>query len=158
MKLNEYIQIRRKELGLTQKDVADALNYTVQAISKYEKGLSSLSSSSLAPMAKVLKVDVDSLLRCESKKENDFAEVQTFSPTLFAKNFKYLRESKKLTQKEVANLLKIPYQSVFNWEKEKSVPKTPALIGIMELFDASAASLMFSSIKEEKRKEQYLRL
>ena len=154
MKLNEYIQFRRKELGLTQKDVADALNYTVQAISKYEKGLSPLSSSSLIPMAKVLKVDVDSLLRCETKKENDLAELKTFSSKLFAKNFKYLREVHNLTQKEVATLLKIPYQSVFNWEKEKSVPKTPALIGITELFDVSATSIMLTNIKEERHKAE----
>lgn len=38
--IGEYIKKRRIALGLTQKDIADELNISFQAVSKWETGVS----------------------------------------------------------------------------------------------------------------------
>ena len=40
LKIGQYIQSQRKTIGLTQKDLADKLNISFQAVSKWENGVS----------------------------------------------------------------------------------------------------------------------
>ena len=58
----QYLLNRRKNLGIMQKDVADNLGVTTQAIYKYEKGISYPDLSIIGLYAKLLKVDLDSFL------------------------------------------------------------------------------------------------
>lgn len=59
--MNLVIQERRKELGLTQEQVAEYLNVSIPAVSKWEKGLTSPDISLLPPLARLLKVDLNTL-------------------------------------------------------------------------------------------------
>ncbi len=40
LKIGRYIQARRKAAGLTQKELAERLNISFQAVSKWENGVS----------------------------------------------------------------------------------------------------------------------
>ena len=51
--LGTYCAERRKNLNLTQAQVAETLGYTVQAISKFENGHTEMSLSSLTMLAKL---------------------------------------------------------------------------------------------------------
>lgn len=62
MPMNLVIQERRKELGLTQEQVAEYLNVSPPAVSKWEKGSTSPDISLLAPLARLLKIDLNTLL------------------------------------------------------------------------------------------------
>lgn len=62
MPMNLVIQQKRKELGLTQEQVAKYLNVSIPAVSKWEKGSTSPDISLLAPLARLLKIDVNTLL------------------------------------------------------------------------------------------------
>lgn len=62
MPMNLVIQEKRKALGLTQEQVAKHLNVTIPAVSKWEKGTTSPDISLLAPLARLLKTDVNTLL------------------------------------------------------------------------------------------------
>ncbi len=71
--MNDYILIfsenlkrRRKELGLTQKELADVLGYTEKSISKWESAKAIAPSTILPQLARCLKCDIDSLFIKES--------------------------------------------------------------------------------------------
>lgn len=61
----------RKEKGLTQKQLADALNVTDKAVSKWERGLSFPDISMLEPISEVLGISIMELLAGERQKESD---------------------------------------------------------------------------------------
>jgi transcriptional regulator with XRE-family HTH domain len=56
--LGNKLKARRSNLGLTQTQVARAINVTFQQIQKYEKGTNGVSSSRLLQLANFLKVPV----------------------------------------------------------------------------------------------------
>ena len=56
--LGKQLRARRSTLGLTQTQVARAINVTFQQIQKYEKGTNGVSSSRLLQLANFLKVPV----------------------------------------------------------------------------------------------------
>ena len=56
--LGKQLRARRSSLGLTQTQVARAINVTFQQIQKYEKGTNGVSSSRLLQLANFLKVPV----------------------------------------------------------------------------------------------------
>lgn len=62
MKINEVIRKYRKEGNLTQEQVANYLGVTAPAVNKWENGISYPDITLLAPLARVLKIDVDTLL------------------------------------------------------------------------------------------------
>lgn len=61
MPMNKVIQERRKALGLTQEQVADYLGVSTPAVSKWEKGITSPDLGLLPPLARLLKVDLNTL-------------------------------------------------------------------------------------------------
>ena len=56
--LGNKLKLRRLALGLTQTEVAKAINVTFQQIQKYEKGTNGVSSVRLLQLANYLKVQV----------------------------------------------------------------------------------------------------
>lgn len=61
MPMNTIIQEKRKEQGLTQEQVAEYLNVSIPAVSKWEKGLTSPDIALLPPLARLLKIDLNTL-------------------------------------------------------------------------------------------------
>lgn len=62
MKINELIRMYRKERHLTQEQVANYLGVTAPAVNKWENGISYPDITLLAPLARILKTDIDTLL------------------------------------------------------------------------------------------------
>lgn len=62
MSLHQIIYQKRKELGLTQDDIATYLNVSTAAVSKWENGLTTPDISLLSPLARLLKTDLNTLL------------------------------------------------------------------------------------------------
>ncbi len=60
-------------------------------------------------------------------------------------NIKSLREARKLTQEQVAEVLGISFQAVSSWERDEYKPDTDKLIRLAEMLDVSV-----SAIVEEK--------
>ncbi|MDO5409831.1 MAG: helix-turn-helix transcriptional regulator [Lachnospiraceae bacterium] len=61
MPMNTVIQERRRALGLTQEQVADHLGVSIPAVSKWEKGITSPDLGLLPSLARLLKVDLNTL-------------------------------------------------------------------------------------------------
>ena len=60
---SQFLYTRRKALGLTQQNIADRLNITNKAVSKWEAGECSPETSQLVALADVLECTMDELLR-----------------------------------------------------------------------------------------------
>ena len=56
--LGKKLRLRRTSLGLTQTQVAQAINVTFQQIQKYEKGTNGVSSARFLQLANFLKVEI----------------------------------------------------------------------------------------------------
>lgn len=68
MKIQEQIAFLRKQKGLTQEELAQALGVTNQAVSKWESGACCPDIQLLPELAKLFEVTVDELLGCASTK------------------------------------------------------------------------------------------
>lgn len=62
MKINQVIRAKRKEQGLTQEQVADYLGVSTPAVNKWERGNSYPDITILPALARLLKVDLNTLL------------------------------------------------------------------------------------------------
>lgn len=62
MPMNIVIQQKRKEIGLTQEQIAEFLGVSAPAVNKWEKGLTYPDISLLPALARLLKVDLNTLL------------------------------------------------------------------------------------------------
>ena len=62
MKINEIIRQRRKALGLTQEQIAQRLGVSAPAVNKWESGASYPDITLLPPLARLLKIDLNTLL------------------------------------------------------------------------------------------------
>ncbi|NLL80398.1 MAG: helix-turn-helix transcriptional regulator [Clostridiales bacterium] len=67
--MGETICSLRKEKGMTQKELAEKMNVTDKAVSKWERNLSCPDINSIPALAEVLDVSVDVLLNASAKKE-----------------------------------------------------------------------------------------
>ena len=81
-KIGEFIKDKRKEKGLTQKELADKLGITNQAISKWERGKNCPDISFLKDLCKILDININELLSGKelekvSKEESEDILVET---------------------------------------------------------------------------------
>ncbi len=84
-KTGEFISTTRKELGYSQKDLAEKLNITDKAVSKWETGRSAPDVSMLIPLAEVLGVSVTEILQGERISQE---EIHTASNEMLVKTLK----------------------------------------------------------------------
>ena len=69
--LGEMISFLRKEKGMTQNELAEKMNVTDKAVSKWERNLSCPDVNSIPTLAEVLGITVEELLNAQTKKENN---------------------------------------------------------------------------------------
>ena len=73
-KIANFIKKRRKELGMTQVELADKLFVTEKAVSRWETGRGTPDISLLIPISKMLGVSVSELLNGEESKSDRIVE------------------------------------------------------------------------------------
>ena len=61
-KIASFIVKKRKEAGFTQAEVAEKLNVSFQAVSKWESGTSEPSTANLLALAKLYGISLDELV------------------------------------------------------------------------------------------------
>ena len=70
-KIGKFISERRKSKKLTQEKLAEKLNISDRAISKWERGICLPDASIMIPLCKILDISVNELLSGEIMKEKD---------------------------------------------------------------------------------------
>ena len=74
-KIGKFIQEQRKKNNLTQAELAEKLNITDRAISKWENAKSMPDSSIMLELCKELKITVNELLNGETIDKNNYNEI-----------------------------------------------------------------------------------
>ena len=65
--IGEVISSLRKEKGMTQSDLAEKMNVTDKAVSKWERNLSCPDVNSIPKLAEILGTTVEELLNAQGK-------------------------------------------------------------------------------------------
>ena len=68
--MGEIICNRRKELGLTQRELAEKLNVTDKAVSKWERDLSCPDINTIPRVAEELNISLEELMNAKPRAEN----------------------------------------------------------------------------------------
>ena len=69
--IGEVISSLRKEKGMTQNDLAEKMNVTDKAVSKWERNLSCPDINSIPKLAEILGTSVEDLLNAQVKKQTN---------------------------------------------------------------------------------------
>lgn len=81
--LGEMIASLRKDQGLTQAALAEKMNVTDKAVSKWERDLSCPDINSLPKLAEVLQVSVDELMQVKACSQEESVNVKEIISTVF---------------------------------------------------------------------------
>ena len=92
-KTGQLIAQLRKDKGLTQKQLAEALNVTDKAVSKWERGLSFPDISMLEPIAEILDVSIMEILAGARQDKNETMTLEDAS--------KMIKESVELGDEQI---------------------------------------------------------
>ena len=95
-KIAEYIIKKRKEKGLTQKDVATKLHVSVSAVSKWERGLSYPDITLLEPLSLILDTSMVELLKGEDL-DDDLSKYEAHDLIKELVSINRMKEYKKKT-------------------------------------------------------------
>ncbi len=90
-KISNFIKLKRKELGITQDELAERLFVTEKAISRWETGRGTPDISLLLPLAKELNIDVSELLNGEENKKikNDVEQLIEYNEITKANKYNF---------------------------------------------------------------------
>lgn len=129
------LQLRaiRKLRGFNQRQLAEELGVTQATLSGWETGKYEPDITSLKKISVILSVSLDSLILDENIDSKIY-------PALT--NLKAIRESKGLTQKEVADDLEIGTSTLSQYETGKREPDNSTLVKIADYFNCSVDYLL----------------
>jgi len=143
IEFGNFISKRRKEIGLSQKDVADFLGVSIPSVSKWESGERVPDLALIGLLARLLKVDIDSLVNGESTLNNNIDIENEFNISEFSKYFTYLRKVNNYSLVSLAEQLDTRYQTISKWENEESVPNIFMLKKCSEIFNVSLSEIYY---------------
>ncbi len=156
--IGKYLLEMRTKQGYSQGELASFFNVTPQAISKWERGVGLPDVSLLLAIANFYHVTLDNLLLLDDN--NNFVGEYHLEPSLNGKCIRILRKSKHLSQKDLASILHITFQSVSKWERGETIPEMDTLIQICHYFEISLDDFFHNTPLQEyqsKRKKNLLR-
>ena len=152
-KIGQFIKQRRKELNLSQIDLANFLSVTVPTISKWENDERIPDIAIFSSLSKILKVDLESLLKGEATLNNLYDVENNFNINDFSKHFSYLRKFNNFTLQSLANGLDVSYQTISKRENGESAPNIYVLANCARIFKVSLAELYYGKKFEEVKIE-----
>ena len=97
-KIGKFISELRKEKNLTQSDLAEQLDVSINAVSKWERGLSMMDISLLKPLSEILGISVSELLNGQ---RIDKVDDKIINDTITASTNIYVKKEKKKFIKKV---------------------------------------------------------
>ena len=97
VKIGKFIAERRKSVGLTQAQLAEKLNITDRAVSKWENGRSMPDSSIMLDLCALLKIKVNDLLSGEIVEMENYNEISE-------KNLLEMAKQKEQAHRQLLNL------------------------------------------------------
>jgi len=147
--LGAYLALRRKQLSLSQSDVANSLGYTSQAISKFEAGDSSLTIMVLPNLANLCKLSLDDLLLMNPHPAS-FSDVNPpFDGNRITTNIIRLRLSHHLSQSQEAEVLDVAKRTIIHYEKGESLPSLDAVERLITFYQITPHAFFYEDLHKE---------
>lgn len=140
--LGNFILNRRKELGLSLKDIADSLNVSASTIYKWEKNERIPDLYMIGDLCKILKISIEGLVDGKFIQDNKY-ENERFNIDVFSKNFSIIRKLKGYSLVSLAKELEISYQTISKWERAESLPNIYVLKNCAQLFGITLTELYY---------------
>lgn len=119
--IGQFIRQKRKEKGLTQKELASKLNITDRAISKWERGICCPDISLLKELSSILDITINELL---SGHEIEILKKEETDNTLLNSVQNYTKLEKKKTIKAIIILILLTLLSLIIYITYNQVNKT----------------------------------
>ena len=135
-KISNFIKTKRKELGITQDELAEKLFVTEKAISRWETGRGTPDISLLLPLSKELNIDVSELLNGEENKKNKNEVEQLIEYNEITKANKYNFQFKLTISFYILSILSFLFYLRFEYDPNIEVNYFIRLliIGIASIF------------------------
>ncbi len=136
MQIGDVIRNHRKQLNMTQEEMANRLGVTAPAVNKWEKGNAYPDIMMLAPIARLLNITLDELLSFQERVSEE--EIKN-----------YVQEIDKRLKSE-------PYENVFQWTKDimERYPNCKSLIWQMTVI--LDAQRMFRDVADAEQYDMYI--
>lgn len=147
--LPHFVAARRAALSLSQKDLAQTLGYTNQAISKFEKGDSSISLSVIPSLADLLHLSVEDLLSCQTTPSAAFCKNEPFDAKRIERNLYCLRKHANLSQQQEAEALGVAKRTIIHYEKGSSLPSLSILDRLIDYYQISYHAFFYEVLYPE---------
>ena len=104
-RLGGFISQRRRELGLTQRELAERVHVTDKAVSKWERGLSYPDVTLLEPLAAALELTVGELMACRAGAAEPGGEQEEPMETLMTISKDTVRRERRRAWQRLAGVL-----------------------------------------------------
>lgn len=102
MEFSERLKKHRKDIGLTQVDIASRLGISQQAYASWERGVKKPTQENLVKIAQILDVSIDYLVGNSEEKSDELDNIEL----LFRMNSRGLTdEEKKIFKKELIEFM-----------------------------------------------------
>ena len=115
MIIGKLIKEKRIKLGLSQKELSDKLNISIQRLNNFENNERTPSLTFLGKLSKILNFDINNL----SRKNKD---IYIFSINLFCERLSNYRKEKNYSLEQLGNIIEVSRQTLSKWEKGESYP------------------------------------
>ena len=140
MPFSKYVAKKRALQGKSQKQLAEALSYTPQAISRFESLNSAFPIELLDPLCKFLECSIDDLL--ERNLESSAYRKVTIDWDSLPKNLAEARKSSSLSKEAFAEALGISSRVIRNYESGSTAPSFQLLESWADLSKKQAADFL----------------
>lgn len=139
--LGKFVAERRKSLNLRQSDLAEALGYTTQAISKFEAGESQIAIVVLPNLANLLQLSLDDLFAENIPASAPTKKSERIDLSLVANNLIALRNTHHLSLSEEAEIAHVSKRTIIHYERGDSAPSFDVLATLLAQFDVTPLPL-----------------
>lgn len=149
IKMAENIKSFRKERGLTQEQLAEALGVTVGAVYKWEAGLSTPEIRLIMELADLFEVSVDVLLGYEQKSGNVEAVLERMAKYYAERNFEEAVAEAEKALKKYPNYFQLVYQTALVYQVKFFVDREEKNIERSNVLLNHAISLLYQNSDED---------
>lgn len=157
MTIGEFLSARRKQLKLSFSKVAEKVNYTPQAIYRYEKGTVKIDLLLVIPLCQALDLSVDSFFRMDINNIQPY-ENEKFSEEKYLHKLSNEIKKSQLTEKEFCDNVEISSSRYKKWMTGKTFPSVEEFINICKFLNVTEKELFLGiENKEDNSNEKDLK-
>ena len=144
-----YIKNRRQELNISQKQLSENLNISIQRLNNFENESRIPSLTMLGDLSKYLNFDINNI---KHQNTNQFI----FDYSLFPQNITKYRKKERLSQIDLSKKINVSRQTISKWEKNESYPNIDLFYEVCDILKIKPSSLVCKKISTEKKTKYYI--